>query len=225
MTRAHLARLFGLALLPALLLVSPPAEAWESPEHEKIRRAAMIRACRESGAPWCLDYVPFAAAASAEPDYCHSFWFSRAGIMVNRERQAERENCQIRDGIGYSGFDNSLFPYYLYMLPTNANHFGRNIQPHYRHYQALALEAARRYRDIRESYLETARTTGESEEDALLNVEPLLSQCRKAAVGLAGFASHYLTDHTATGHAFTAEPRYGQMEAFSDLRMAGLRAR
>jgi hypothetical protein len=214
---------------------SAEARAWDSDEHRAAVTFAFQAACSgHTDLSMVCDhandpeaaFVAQAAKAGADPDFCHSFWFSESGIAISNEqakaeadatgeettssayknayeaaqkgrRVPERVGCLILDGEGYAPRAKfAPIEKLQHVLYTNTNHFGDHALEHAKHYRKLALVAATRY-------------TKASDEKKLA--------CAKAAVGLAGFANHYMTDRTASGHAWTPNPRDMKLVDHYDL--------
>jgi hypothetical protein len=184
----------GLAAAAALTGAAG-ARAWDSPEHESMGRLAYQAACtRHVGLPlcnrpahpsWYDGHADLARRATADADYCHSIYFSNVGISLEHTNAQGRTGCSIIDGKPFtSPAPYTTFGVNKYLMFTNKQHFGDHTRTHAAHYLSLALIAAKRYR-----------------------MKPALSveanRCSSVAVALAGFANHYVTDRTASGHAWT----------------------
>lgn len=182
-------------LATAAVAVSATASAWDGPEHESMGRTAFQVACWQHPTVPACDrqnhllrfgtHSRIAREATAEADNCHSIYFSSVGIELNNQDAASRRNCAIIDGVPYTDpGPYTTFGVNKYLMFTNKQHFGDHTRSHAAVYFQLALQAAQRYR-----------------------TKPPLSAaadaCSYAAIALAGFANHYVTDRTAAGHAWT----------------------
>jgi hypothetical protein len=222
------ARLFGAFTALAGIALAGNVSAWDSTEHASFGRAAFWDACQNTkDTIACSNSAnqTLAGAALAEPDYCHSFWYSKIGIQLNPTNAAGRQNCAIEYGqplpkapssnaFGIpltNNYDDSLH-YLLYVLMTNANHFGGNTETHFLAYHTLALQAAQLRADLGKFY-----TKAPSSE--VTSPNPLLNVCVQDAVGIEGYALHYLTDRAAGGHAWNAPPHYSKTD--SNLQAGG----
>ena len=123
--------------------------------------------------------------ATAQADYCHSIYFTDIGIEINGTDSESRAGCRIIGGVPYSDTGPyTSFGVNKYLMFTNKQHFGDHIRPHAALYFNLALTAAARYR-------------------TKPNPSAAANRCSYTAIALAGFANHYVTDRTASGHAWT----------------------
>jgi len=212
--------------------ISGTARAWDSPEHTAFGQNALAAACGVvqdqivcADASTLQTYKNLAGKALAEPDHCHSFWYSDTAISLNSDDQAHRTNCAINFGTplsstgGVSGFLAGISSTYvsldhsIYVLVTNSNHFGANTHGHFTLYHQIALQAAK----LRAQLATLYATPPNSEVD---KVNPLLKVCTDDAIAIEGFALHYATDRAAAGHAWNAQPHYDSLLPPS---MAGLR--
>ncbi len=187
------------------------ARAWDSssenPEHQVMGSAGFIKACiQHQDLAFCRPTADFqtlkdmVSAAVGAPDTCHSFYFSQSGIDVNVSGTPPTANppCWIANGVPQNpgpftdisvdgfAFDTGVN---IYFLSTNKEHFGDHVQAHVDLYMALAFKAAARARSHKDS-------------QGAVALDPA---CRNIALSLAGFAAHYSTDRTATGHGWTPD--------------------
>lgn len=193
--------------LAALAVLPATAHAWGSEEHRFQGEESFRLGVLESTAPRremnrLLEQYRYTVGLAAEvPDFCHSYWHSpvpqRASVACHSHFPNLAEDCAIREGVpsGAGGASAATG----YVLSTNENHFGDHTYAHWRHWHALALEAAMRY-----------RVTGNR-------------MCERLATSIDGFGLHYAQDRTASGHAWTQNssgflPRPGLAEAFKDIR-------
>jgi len=216
----------------AAVLVPSSARAWDGAEHTMFGQTALKQACAsvsdstDACADAHYDYTTLSGKALAEPDHCHSFWFSATGISLNSSDS--RKTCDIEFGTpnvssaagtlpaalqsissGLAALDESA-----YVLMTNANHFGDNTEAHWTLYHQIALKAAK----LR-AKLTTAYATPPSNMTVTVP-NPLLQTCTEDAVAIEAFSLHYLTDRAAGGHAWNAEPVY---TGWTPLQTAGVR--
>jgi len=215
----------SLLLGAGALLVPATAVAWDSPEHTSFGSTAFTKACAAtSDKIACGDssMSDLAGKALAQPDFCHSFWFSDVAIGLNADDSASRQHCAIQFGTpnSGSGFAATItsgvksLDQSMYALITNANHFGDNTHTHWLLYHQIAMKAAR----LRAQLLSVYATPPSSD---LTTPNPLLKTCTQDAIAIEGFALHYFTDRAAGGHAWNPEPRY---TGWTPISMSGLRA-
>jgi hypothetical protein len=225
-------RVVGLAIgFAAPIALSGTAHAWDSPEHTAFGEAALAAACGVVGGDIVCGsqletYKALAGKALAEPDHCHSFWYSDTGISLNGDDSAHRSNCAINFGTpltqtgGVSGALASISSGYrsldhtIYVLVTNSNHFGANTHAHFTLYHQIAKQAAQLRNQLATYYA----TPPNSE---VTQVNPLIDVCTQDAIAIEGFALHYMTDRAAAGHAWNAQPHYTSLLPLSAAGVRG----
>lgn len=184
------------AVAAGILLAAPPAGAWSTIEH--------IRFGQDIAGPFedevTGERLPVIAAEGGPQSFGQ--WVSAPdfgrGLLafLTRDPVVGAYACalvwnprgevdgEVIDDQDLTLFENTAWLDCLDTLRMNNSHFGDFAAFHYAHYHAMAVEAARRYR---------------------ANRQPV---CRDAAYTLEAWGQHYLTDATASGHAWNPAGTY-----------------
>ncbi|NUN16417.1 MAG: hypothetical protein HUU55_22540 [Myxococcales bacterium] len=169
-----------------MTLLSSSADAWNSPEHEALGGTVYSLAAARFGGAEKQQLDPLDPTQLAS----WSALFEKGVAEPDYCHSYWHSNyikgvipcapggCKIKSGVPVSIAPTETF----YGLSVNESHFGELTKVHWQYFDSLALAAAGRYRDT---------------------CNPV---CRDLAVTLEAFAQHYLTDRTASGHAFSDDP-------------------